>query len=895
MNFIKDKRYPLYTFGIVFAVIFFVYATIGMFPFGDRQVMIIDSWHQYFPFFKDLSMRLRNGQSLMFSLDTGMGSNYIALIAYYAMSPLNLLSVLVPEKYLREFFYIAIILKTAFGGMFFSIYIKGVFKKNDLSLTVFGLMYAFSAFFINFYWNTMWLDSVALLPLILLGLHKLIDENKYKLYIITLAIAIMSNFYIGYFICEFIAIYYFALYFMKKEKFEIKDFLINLAKVALASLVALMMVAIVLLPIYFAMKDVYGLESYNPKKAKTYYSMFEILANMLVNMKPTIIDGKPNIYSSILALALSIIYFFTDVDSRKKIVNGLLIAFLLLSFNINYLNFAWHGFHFPNQVPYRFSFLFSFVVITMAYESYLHLSSVSVKKIIKVIAGLIVFALFLEQMDLKDVHFSAYYLSILAFLIYGFAIALYSDDKLKKDAFLAVVLMFIISEGILLGSNALAEGGSSGRGDYYPNLEDVNTCLEYIEDKDNSFYRMEIVPRFVTNDSVHYGYRGIAQFSSMANSHVSKFTRKIGTPSDAGSNTIGYLATTPAVNALLNVKYILSKNDNVYLPNVQYDVIKETDTVTALENKYYLSLGFMVNESVESVKFNKKKSFDNQENFYKAATGLDKNFYIDFEHIDADYDNINIKSVKNGRFNYNNIDKNSKGSGTVYYEISEPGQYYMYFLNQNQKVRIFKNGQSTKYKARRGVISDLGICEVGDNVRVEFDVDAQASGYFDIRLVKFDEEAFAEHIDILDNEVLNVEEFSDTYIKGTVDVKNSGILYTSIPYDKGFTAYVDGDEVSLRNIDEGFITLALSEGKHVVEFKYMTRGLKLGALISGLAILTLVFSSLFFKFRKKKELVEEVEELDDEIDFSELEEITKELDDEKPINLEEIFAEEDEE
>ncbi len=892
MNFIKNKRYPLYTFGIVFAVLFFVYATVGMYPFGNRQVMIIDSWHQYFPFFKDLSMRLRNGESLLYNFDAGMGSNYIALIAYYAMSPLNILSVLVPEKYLREFFYLAIITKTAFGGMFFSIYLKGVFKKNDLSITVFGLMYAFSAFFINFYWNTMWLDSVALLPLIILGLHKLIDENKYKLYIISLSIAIMSNFYIGYFICEFIAIYYFALYFMKKEEFEIKDFLINLAKIIGASLLALAMAAVVLLPVYYGMKDVYGLESYNPKKAKTYYSIFEIVANMLVNIKPTIIDGKPNIYSGILALILSVVYFFTDVDKRKKFINALLLGFFLLSFNINYLNFAWHGFHFPNQVPYRFSFLFSFVIITIAYEAYNHLNSVNVKNIIKVIVGLTLFTLFLEQIGLKDTHFSVYYLSILAFIVYGFAAVLYSQERLAKDAFLGVVLMFIISEGILFASNGLSEGGSSGRDDYYPNLEDINTCIEFIEDRDDSFYRMEVVPRFVTNESVHYGYRGIAQFSSMANSHVSKFTRKLGTPSDAGSNTIGYMATSPAVNALLNVKYVLSKDDKVYLPNAQYNVIKEMDSVTALENKYYLPLGFMINEEAETIKFFEKKSLDNQERFYKAATGLNDDFYVDYEHKDAEYDNIKIKNIKNGRFSYNNIDRNAKGSAKVYYEISEKGQYYLYFINQNQKLKIYKNSESKKYKARRGVIADLGICEAGDEIRVECDVDAQRSGYFDIRLVKFEEDVFKEYIDILDNEVLDVTEFSDTYIKGSIDVKNSGILYTSIPYDKGFTAYVDGQEVNLRSIDKGFITLALSEGKHIVEFKYMTRGLKLGAILSASSIVILIFISIVLRFRKRKKVEEEPEKLSDDIDFSELEEFEKEELEEKPINLEEIFSEE---
>ncbi len=865
MSMTKRIKYPLITFVVAFVVLGFVYATVGMYPFGDRQVMIIDSWHQYFPFFRELSLRLRSGESILYTYNSGLGTNFIALIAYYAMSPLNLLSILVPVDYLREFFYIAIILKISIGGMFFSIYIQNVYKKYDLSATVFGLMYAFSGFFINYYWNTMWLDAVAMLPLIILGVHKVIDENKYTLYVLSLAIAIISNFYIGYFICEFIAIYYFVLYFTKRDNVSVKDFFKSIGKMALGSLGALMIASVVIIPVYYAMQNVYGLSSYNPKEVKSYYTMFEIINNMFINAKPTIVDGMPNIYSTVLALMLTVIYFFSSVKVKDKVINAIMIAFLLLSFNINYLNFAWHGFHFPNQVPYRFSFVFSFLIITLAYEGYVHLNSVKNKDIVKIFVSLVIFALFLEYNKIENFDFSTYYLTIFAFVLYGQILIVYNDGRLKKGLFLIIIMLLVLSEGMVLTTNAFFEGGSSGRNDYYPNLAEIEHCFETIANKDDSFYRMEIVPRFSTNDSIHYRYRGVAQFSSMANANVSQFTRNIGMPSDAGSNTIGYGATTPAVNSMINLKYVISKKNHVPVDNAQYKLVLEDGDVTALENKYYLPIAYMVDADLENERLSSHKPLYNQQRFYKMSTGIEKDFYTSFEPVEESYNNIKVTNKNAGRYNYKNINKNAKGDGKITFEIQEEGQYYLYFLNQNKKLKVRKNGNMTSYKARRGVIADLGKCIVGDEISVEFDVDAQASGYFELDLVKFNEKVFGEYIDELRKQTMKVDEFKDTYIKGSIDVKNAGFLYTSIPYEKGFKVFVDGKVIRTRAFDDAFITFPLGTGHHDIEFYYETKGLRLGINITIIALIALIIVSIVrFVIRKRKERDYDDQEVEDE-------------------------------
>ena len=73
-------------------------------PFGKYSMLYSDCYHQYYPFFLAFREALRSGDSILYSWSVGMGMDYLGLISYYLASPLNLLSVIVPEKWLLEFF-----------------------------------------------------------------------------------------------------------------------------------------------------------------------------------------------------------------------------------------------------------------------------------------------------------------------------------------------------------------------------------------------------------------------------------------------------------------------------------------------------------------------------------------------------------------------------------------------------------------------------------------------------------------------------------------------------------------------------------------------------------------------------------------------------------------------
>ena len=161
---------------------------LGSEPFGnDRAILYSDNFHQYYPFFVTFRTALRNGESLLNNWQIGMGMDFLGLISYYLGSPLNLLSVLVPDSLVLEYYMMLTPIRLGFAGLFFAIMLKRLYGKNDVSIALFGSFYALCAWALAYQWNTMWLDTFAILPLVALGTVSLLRDKKFVLYTLALA------------------------------------------------------------------------------------------------------------------------------------------------------------------------------------------------------------------------------------------------------------------------------------------------------------------------------------------------------------------------------------------------------------------------------------------------------------------------------------------------------------------------------------------------------------------------------------------------------------------------------------------------------------------------------------------------------------------------------------
>ena len=239
--FFKRNVYIIIAFFLPFVLMTTGFAIMEVSPFGDNQILVTDLWHQYYPFLVDFQEKLKNGESLFWSWTQGGGVNYFSLMSYYLAGPMNFLSVFIPSEWLREFLMFSVSTKVALGGCFTALFLRSVFKKNDFSLVVFGTSFSFCAFFMGYYWNTIWLDTVCITPLVALGIVKLLTEGKFRLFTISLAVSLLSNYYIGLFTCIFVLLIFIAYSIVKWNGF--KSFFTKLAKTALFSILAIGMTA----------------------------------------------------------------------------------------------------------------------------------------------------------------------------------------------------------------------------------------------------------------------------------------------------------------------------------------------------------------------------------------------------------------------------------------------------------------------------------------------------------------------------------------------------------------------------------------------------------------------------------------------------------------------------
>jgi len=456
---------------------------------------------------------------------------------------------------------------------------------------------------------------------------------------------------------------------------------------------------------------------------------------------------------------------------------------------------------------------------------------------------------------------------------------------------LALFLVFIIAaEGLLAAIKGAETSGSSSRTSYAPNKEDIVEAINYIYEQDPDLYRLEMAKRYSTNDPMLYGYRGISQFSSEANSRFANMVKILGLQSDPGSNKYFYYSATPVINALLSVKYIMNRSgllnwNNIALEKYYQSIDEasgaETNNATAYKNKYWLGIGFMMSEDIDEVEVNNSNPFETQNQIMRYATGIInadvfRNIYPIYEVDESD--NVNEARSNYGVYGYSLYDTSKVGKMKLRYNIEKTGQYYVYVKNNRGKTAtVVTNYGSYSDETQTGVTIDAGIVYAGEELSVEFEISAGGSGNFEVYVGYFQEENFKIHYDKLSQQVLNVDSWKDTEIKGNITVtEDNNILFVSLPYDKGWHIKVDGveretnppTEEELNNPDleedsknktktdtrkiqrftNGFVTIPLESGEHTIELYYVTDGLVMGLTISIISIFIIIIWTLIQKF-----------------------------------------------
>lgn len=826
MKKIKNNIYVLYTLLLSLLIILVFFYINNITPFGSKDFTVIDFYHQYFPMTSELINRILNSKTLLFSFNGSLP--FIRNLYNYLSSPFNIL--LLPFKdNLSTGFSLLIAIKAILASTTICYYLTKNIKNSILSIPI-SISYGFSSYYIAYHWNIMWLDGMIFLPLIILGLEKIIKENKSLLYIITLSISIFSNYYIGYMICIFTFIY-FQFYYLLNYKFNIKDFLIKFKNYILYSIISIGIISIVVIPIYFSLSSISATKDTFPSIFETEFNIINFILNNFSLSKPTALISEniplPNTSSSLLIFILIPLFFINkNINKKEKILYALLLLTLFLCMHNTFINFIWHGFHFPNDLPYRQSFIYIFITIIIAYKSLINIKYINTKKLLITLTVFILLIILSKIIKFDNLQNKVLIINTILLIIY-FTI-LIINIKNKKYTQFALITIVAIETCISCVYNIKPDHNGKDLDNSIKNYQYIKNILP----QENEFYRIEKIKRDTYNDPALNNYYGISVFSSMTYEDISKIQRKLGN----GSNNINsyyYNLQTPIYNSMFNIKYLVGKfnyNKNFY---------KENKNEGIKEYKYPLSIAYKVNNNIKNWDTSSNNPFTVQESFIKESTGFDNMF----NKLNINFKDIVPEITNNGYFINSRI-------CSINLENDRNGDVYLY-IDGNNLSSILVNGESYFIATNEPYIINLGYFSKYDdiNVTMYFSYGDTSYNEFNIYAYSFNENNFKKAYNSLNDEILNISSFKENHIKGYINLKESGVIFTSIPYDNSWKIKVDNKYIDFYKIGESYIGFNLNEGYHNIEFIYKTKGLKTGAIISTISLISTIYLYIKKKLR----------------------------------------------
>ena len=840
-DFILNNRIYIYTFILSTILILITYIINDVTPFGGRSLLCVDFYHQYGPMMGELHDRVLSGSNLIYSFSMGMGLPFFRNVLNYMSSPLNILLFIFPKTELLSSYSLIIGLKAVLAATFMTYFLTKKFNNKELYMILPGIAYGFCAYYQSYYWNLMWIDGMYLLPLITLGIENIINKKKWKLYTITLAIMLMANYFIGYMICIF-SVLYFLIYNiykleLKGKKFKeiCKNIFDRCFMFAAASLLAGMLAAVFLIPMFTSMESISATGGTIPKTQYYDFLLVDYLKAHLTGVSVTTFGSDaitpPNISCGLLSIACLLCYFINlDIKFKNKIAYFILLGFFIAAFFYAPLDFVLQAFHVPNDLPYRYSFLYSFILcIIMAY------SLVNLRKIkfpIVIIAYLFLMAILLvvSTETWANITTNMVYINMILLTLYFlFYIACVILPQYRKIFYVACVFVICIEVIVSINTNWTI---TQVKKVFYENYETRNEELNYIRKTDSDkFYRMETNSMLTLNDASWYGYNGVTTFSSMAYESLSHLMERLGFAGN-NINSYSYSETTPVADLMFDIKYIFGLTNDTK----RYEKIDSDYTITKF--KYNIGLGFATNTKLDEWNYESPDALDVQNDWFYKATG-----HKPFEEakpikretlLDNEYNTI----VK---FTYKNT-----GDQMYYYSRETSFQFVLIGSALYYKDDIY---DKVDYDLEYSYLEDyhepkiINITSQDENIEItvcySYYIGANPTVY------TFNHEEFEKGYNYLKENALEIKKFKESNIEASIKTDGNKLIYTSIPYDEGWHIYVDGKEVEKIKLGDALIGFYVGEGYHNITMKYKIKYFIPSLCITLFAIIILIVDKFF--------------------------------------------------
>lgn len=964
----KNKNENILTYGI-FSVLFLTVALIifGYFFFRlDRTlVWTYDGLSQhclalayYGEYLRKILHTVFVEHSLnipMFDFSIGFGADIVSTLHYYVIGdPINLLSVFVSPEKTESLYSFIIILRMYLMGVTFCAFMNN--KNLSRSSIITGaLAYSFSGYcLLAGVRHPFFLTAMVWCPLVLLGIDNVFKGKSPALYIISLGLAVASNFYGAYMICIFMVIYaaiqYFTLYFNK----SVKGFFAVIGKFFLFTVNGFLIPMVVFLPQIYNTLSTDRLNADNAVHLFYPHSYYESLLSYTTDanaMNMWLIMGFTGI------TVLCVLSAFAKAKDNKTVVISSVIGCIFLLFP--FFGHALNGF---TYVTNRWSWVLALIASSAVSLMYDRLFEMNVRE--KRLLAAFASAYMLLAIVINKAH-NTISMMMMAVMMLGLAVVLgYQSLNVNKKigkALLSVLLIISIfcqahRVFSLYDGNYVEQFVIKDR--VYEYMAE-NTSSKLIKDStsNDEFFRYDnyFIPS--CNDSLLNDVNSTSFFFSISNEYVSEFLNEMAlnisfeqqynnmddrfilqnitgskyiTKKDSGNLKFLYRDLTDIKKEIKNYPaYYKDKNTLGSISASSNKKVNETTSIFLFETPYYMPMGYTYDSILPRDEYEKLSPAEKQSCIMKTAvtdalTNVkesklnlsvknvdllksiktkgditvedgcitvndpsavlyfdlplqnDSELYLTvqglrFEEI-SPYDKV-IEDLKelpsdsengdNEKNPYKKIDKAGaeilKSRVNRYtYEETVSMSFAMKEMHSSKNISYytpdnqFYSGRSD-FAVNMGYIPPVDMYDkASDTVTVSFSntgkyyFDSISYSYQDMNEVV--EDTFNRRLEIMDNVKID-----DNFVSGDINLSSEKILATQIPYSKGWTATVDGEEAEIINVNTMFCGLDLSQGQHHIEFKYKTPYADLALILSAAGTAGVIFISILdSKLKKRK-------------------------------------------
>ncbi|MGF3183088.1 YfhO family protein [Facklamia sp. P12934] len=882
---IKSRKYfILVNIFISFLIASMLAYLMKFIPIGDQQertLLTVDLSQQYIDFFSLYQRALtENPRLFLYSFEKGIGGEMIGLWAYYLMSPFNLILLFFKTENLDFAILFLTLIKLLAISASFYYFVEKKYTIQPVMNIAFSQAYTFMSYTMAYQLNIMWLDGLFWLPLIALGLDYLLKENKPLLYVFSLAIAMISHYYIAYMISIFLMGYSLFVIFEDEKHLSIKKVFSQYFSFIKYSLLSTGLSGLFLLPTFIS-----TLSSKNAHKKGSFdfifdcsseHSLMDLLAKNFIGAFNfnQLSNGSANFYVGMTVVVLLILYFLSaKIRMKEKLISFMLLVFYFASFTFTNLDKAWHLGQFPIWYPSRFSFLVSFFLLILAIRSYKYVHKIRLYQILTIVFSLTVFCLFYFLNDnysfLSDakIFYSLIFMLLISFIFYL--------NRKPNKGLLFLILLLTCGDMTLNGYFILSSNDHyvqpSRFKDYIALLDEM---IAPVQPKENEFYRIHKTFNRTKNESFFANYPSVNHFGSTLEASTSQLYGYLGIPHT--SNSIYYTSGTLFTDDFLNIRYLIdiTSNTNMYATVESYALYREVSDFDIRAHQklkkekryvYYknpnvLGLGMEVSPVVIKAKFKKYKPIENQEILLDLLNfdGEKLQFFEQKKFKKIDYLNLNVTNKGDGDFyTYKKENPKRDASFALSFDTESNNPFYFTFPNHfsNNRVELILDSKPYEFYSTTNSrqIMDAAFKKSGKehSLRVKLKKNTFKANL--INLYEFNLKNYQQLITKRKNKSLKITSFEENTLEGQINIEQEeGYLLMTLPYDPYWHVKVDNQSVeALPVLNDTLMAIPMTKGKHTIKMTYFPDSIYYGGLVSFLAIALLIVDQNKFRHKNK--------------------------------------------